>query len=78
MEFDPYGLSVKDLSSKNVIARCNSSGPLYMTRMPSHFAPSPCTAPIAALVASTSTWYRCLRHLGVDALYKLSSNSSVV
>jgi hypothetical protein len=27
MEFDPYGLSVKDLSSWNVIARCDSLGP---------------------------------------------------
>jgi hypothetical protein len=48
MEFDPYGLSVKDLSSENVIDRCNSLGPLYMMRLPSHFAPSPCAAPTAA------------------------------
>jgi hypothetical protein len=27
MEFDPFGLSVKDLSTWNVITRCNSSGP---------------------------------------------------
>jgi hypothetical protein len=27
IEFDPYDLSVKDLSSQNVIARCNSWGP---------------------------------------------------
>jgi hypothetical protein len=27
IEFDPYGLSVKNHSSQNVIARCNSSGP---------------------------------------------------
>jgi hypothetical protein len=26
-EFDPFGLSVKDLSTRNMIAKCNSSGP---------------------------------------------------
>jgi hypothetical protein len=39
-EFDPFGLSVKDLSKRNVITRCNSSGPLYTMRLPSHLAPS--------------------------------------
>jgi hypothetical protein len=29
IEFDPFGLSVKDLQIRNVIARCNSSGDLY-------------------------------------------------
>lgn len=28
VEFDPFGLSVKDLRTKTVIARCNSSGDL--------------------------------------------------
>jgi hypothetical protein len=69
---------VKDLSSQNVIARCNSSDPLYMMCLPSHSAPSPCVAPAAVLATSTSTWHRRLRHLGVDALYKLSSDSSVI
>jgi hypothetical protein len=78
IEFDPYGLSVKDLSSQNMIARCNNSRTLYMMCMPSHFAPSPCAAPAATLAASASTWHRHLRHSGVDALSKLSSDSSVV
>jgi len=29
IEFDPFGLSVKDLQTRNVIAKCNSSGDLY-------------------------------------------------
>jgi hypothetical protein len=78
MEFDSFDLYVKDLSSGNVIARCNNSGPLYMKRLPSHSSPSPCAAPAAALAASTSTWHRHLRHPGVDALSKLSSDSSVI
>jgi hypothetical protein len=36
MEFDPYGLSVKDLSSQNVIARCNNLRPLYTMCLLSH------------------------------------------
>jgi hypothetical protein len=38
MEFDPYDLFMKDLSSQNVIARCNSSGPLYTMCLPSRSA----------------------------------------
>jgi hypothetical protein len=78
MEFDPYGLSMKDLSSRNVIARCNSSRPLYTMCLPSRSAPSPCAAPAAALAASTSTWHRCLEQPGVDALSKLLNDSSVI
>jgi hypothetical protein len=29
MEFDPFGLSVKDHTTKNVIVMSNSTGPLY-------------------------------------------------
>jgi hypothetical protein len=35
MKFNPFGLSVKDLTTKNVIVRSNSTGPLYMMRLPS-------------------------------------------
>jgi hypothetical protein len=35
MEFDLFGLSVKDLSSWNVTSRCNNSGPLYTMHLPS-------------------------------------------
>jgi hypothetical protein len=78
MEFDPFGLSVKNLSTQNVITRCNSSRTLYTMHLPSHLAPlSPTSAP-PALVASTSTWHRRLGHPGVDVLSKLSHASSVV
>jgi hypothetical protein len=29
MEFDPFGLSVKDLATQSVVTRYDSSGPLY-------------------------------------------------
>jgi hypothetical protein len=78
MEFDPFGMYVKDNSTWNVITRCNNSGPLYTMRLASRSAPLPCAAPATALVASASTWHRRLRHPGVDALSKLSSDSSVI
>jgi hypothetical protein len=78
MEFDPYGLSMKDLSSRNVIARCDSSGTLYTMCLPSHSTPSSCAAPAAALATSVSTWHCHLRHPGIDALSKLLSDSSVI
>jgi hypothetical protein len=78
MEFDSFGLSVKDLSTWNVITRCNSSGPLYTMRLPSHPAPSSLASVPLALVASASTWHRRLGHPGVNVLSKLSHDSSVV
>jgi hypothetical protein len=36
IEFDPFGLSVKDLQTQSVIARCNSMGDLYP-----FFSPAP-------------------------------------
>jgi hypothetical protein len=40
MEFDSFGLSVKDLTTRNVIARSNSTGLLYMLRLLSSTASS--------------------------------------
>jgi hypothetical protein len=78
MEFDPFDLSVKDLSTQNVITRCNSLGPLYTMHLPSHPSPSSPTSAPSALVASASAWHRRLSHPGVDVLSKLSHDSSVV
>jgi hypothetical protein len=47
MEFDPFGLSVKDLTTKNVIIRSNSTGPLYTMRLPGSLTPS--SSVVAAL-----------------------------
>jgi hypothetical protein len=78
MEFDPFGLSMKDLSMRNMITRCNSLGPLYMMCLPSHPAPSSPTSAPSALVASASTWHRRLGHPSADVLSKLSHDSSVI
>jgi len=66
VEFDPSGCSVKDLQSRNVIVRCNSSGPLYPLRLPAAHS----------LLASSgsSLWHRRLGHPGHDALSTLGSS----
>jgi hypothetical protein len=83
MEFDPFGLSVKNLTIKNVIVRSNSTGPLYTMRLPRSLTPfSSAVATLAALshtltdVAPT-TWHRRLGHPGPDALSSLSWSSFI-
>jgi hypothetical protein len=49
MEFDLFGLSVKDLTTKNVIVRSNSTGPLYTMRLLGSLTPS--SSVVAALAA---------------------------
>jgi hypothetical protein len=71
IEFGPFGLSAKDLPTRNVITKCNSSGPLYTMRLPSHPAPSPPVSAPSALVLSTS-------YPSVDVMSILSYDSSVV
>ena len=66
VEFDPSGCSVKELLSRKVIVRCNSSGPLYPLHLP---------AAAHSLVATStaSLWHRRLGHSGRDAFSKLAS-----
>ena len=64
MEFDPFGLSVKDLATRTLLARCDSPGPLYTLCLP---APTTSTSAPHVLVAaaSSATWHRRLGHPGV-------------
>ena len=65
VEFDPSGCSVKDLLSRKLIVRCNSSGPLYPLHLP--------TAAHSLLATSTaSLWHRRLGHPGREAFSKLA------
>lgn len=68
--FDPLGFSVKDLHSKNVISRYNSSGSLYTLAAPT------CSTVSRALVAtvSSTTWHPTLTILGM----RLCPNSIVL
>jgi hypothetical protein len=71
MEFDPFGLSVKDLTIRNVIIRLNSTSPLYMMHLPGSVTPSFGTTSALTTVAP-ATWHSHLGHPGRDALSSLS------
>jgi hypothetical protein len=83
MEFDPFGLSVKDLTTKNVIVMSNSTDLLYTMRLPGSLTPS--FSAVAALVAvphaftvvAPTTWHRRLGHPGPDTLSSLSRSSFI-
>jgi hypothetical protein len=83
MKFDPFGLSVKDLATQNVIVRSNSNSPLYTLRLPGSTTPS--AGAMAALVATPhtlaaiapTTWHRRLGHPGPDDLSSLSRSSFI-
>jgi hypothetical protein len=72
IEFDPFGLSVKDIQTRSVITRCNNTGDLYP-----FFPP---TSSIPTLVATTSIStlrHRRLGHIGSKALSKLISSRAI-
>jgi hypothetical protein len=79
MEFDPFGLSVKDLATRSVIARYDSSGPLYTIPL-SASATFSTDAPPYALAAATltSTWHCRLGHPGPNVLSQLSRSSVII
>jgi hypothetical protein len=83
IEFDPFGLSLKDLKTKSVIVMSNSTGPLYMMRFPWSLTPS--SSVVAALAAiphtltviASTMWHRHLGHPGLDALSSLFRSSFI-
>jgi hypothetical protein len=83
MEFDPFSLSVKDFTTKNVIIRSNSTCPLYTMRLSGSLTPSSsdvaalAAVPHALTVVAPTTWHRRLGHPGPDALSSLSRSSFI-
>jgi hypothetical protein len=85
MKFDPFGLSMKDITTRNMIARSNSIDPLYTLHLLSSTASSrtlPCAmstivAPRILAAVATSTWHHHLDHPGPDALSSLSRSSFI-
>lgn len=69
IDFDPFGLSMKDLSTSTLLLRCDSLRPLYMlwTSSPS----------LLASTSSTTTWHRRLAHLEPDVMIKITSSSVI-
>jgi hypothetical protein len=83
MEFDPFGLSVKDLTTKNVIVRSNNTSPLYTICLPRSLTPSSSAVtaltavPHALTVVAPTTWHRRLGHPDPNALSSLSRPSFI-
>jgi hypothetical protein len=77
MEFDPFGLSVKDLTTNNVIIRSNSTDPLYTMRLPGSLTPSSnavatlAAVPHALTAVAPTTWHRRLSHDFCHALFSV-------
>jgi hypothetical protein len=83
MEFNPFDLSMKDLTTKNVIVRSNSTGLLYTMRLSESLTLSFSVVATLAVVPHTLTvvalitWHRRLGHPGPDALSSLSRSSFI-
>jgi hypothetical protein len=71
IEFDPFGLSVKDYLIKVEIARFNSSGELYTL----HGAPA--ADPPTSMAASVDLWHHRLGHTHTAALSSMLSEFSI-
>ena len=72
IEFDALGFSVKDIPTRRVILRCNSSGDLYT------ITPDAATATTHANLAVSSTiWHHRLGHPGHATIDILRNNSSI-
>jgi hypothetical protein len=83
MKFDPFGLSVKDLTTKNVIIRSNSTGLLYTMRLLRSLAPSSnavaalATVPHALTIVAPTMWHHRLGHPSPADLSSLSRSSFI-
>jgi hypothetical protein len=83
MKFDLFGLSVKDLTTKNMIVRSNSTSLLYTMRLPRSLTPSSsdvaalAAVPHALTVVAPTTWHCRLGHPGPDTLSSLSRSSFI-
>jgi hypothetical protein len=83
MEFDPFNLSVKDLTTKNVIVRSNSTSLMYTMHLPRSLTPSfsvvaaLAAVPHALTIVAPTMWHRRLCHAGPVALSSLPRSSFI-
>ena len=61
VDFDPSGLTVKDLASRRPLLRCDSTGPFYTLRFPTSAAPppAPSSSHLSAAFATTPSFTTC-------------------
>ena len=67
IEFDPFGLPVKDLQTKEEIARFNSSGDLYSING------APTASPPSSMMATFHLWHQRLGHPNASTTSSLLS-----
>jgi hypothetical protein len=87
MEFDPLGLTIRHLPIHAVLARCDSSSPLFSLHLPSTLhtrvasSPALTTTTTSHALATTTTfsaiWHRRLGHPGPDVMSQLSGHSDI-
>jgi hypothetical protein len=66
MEFDPFVLSMMDLAMRNMIARCNSPGPLYTICLAATCPPQASTYyALTVAAAPMMLWHHHLSHPGL-------------
>ena len=79
VEFDSFGLTVKDLASRRPLLRCDITEPLYTLRFSTSAPPSsPSILSLAfAAIPSSTIWHRRLGHPGRDTLMQLSRSFDI-
>jgi hypothetical protein len=78
IESDPFGLSVKDLTTRHVLTKYDNTDPLYTLPLHTSLTTPQCVVSYAlATIGSSATWHRCLDHPDPDVLSKLSSSSVI-
>ncbi|KAJ9535464.1 hypothetical protein OSB04_un001410 [Centaurea solstitialis] len=71
VEFDPFGLTMKEYRTRTPILRCNSTGDLYPFKLKSS---SQVTHPSTFAAITRDLWHHRLGHHGADVLSTLRSN----
>jgi hypothetical protein len=64
MEFDPFGVTIKDLQTRAALLRCDSQGDLYPI-----YPPSTPSYALPATTPSKDLWHRRLGHPGVSSSF---------
>jgi hypothetical protein len=68
MEFDAWGLTIHHLPSRAVLARCDSSGPLYSLDLTSTPPTSVASSYALATTTTSVVWHCRLGHPGLDVM----------
>jgi hypothetical protein len=71
IEFDALGFSVKDIPSRRLMLRCDSTGDLYT------FPATTAASPLATLTITTTIWHARLGHPAPSVIDTLRNNSFI-